>query len=64
MVFVRRETGVNYTLPVVDRQRYQVHVHLSFPGGHLESEPVVFTATTGETVVTLKPDAPRELHRN
>jgi hypothetical protein len=56
--------GVKYTLPVVDGQRYQVHVHLNFPGGHLESEPFVFTATMGETVVTLKPDAPRELHRN
>lgn len=55
--------GVKYRRPVVDGQRYQVHVHLNFPGGHLESEPFVFTATTGETIVTLRPDAPRELHR-
>ena len=55
--------GVKYRLPVVDGQRYQVHVHLNFSGGHFESEPFVFTATTGETVVTLKPDAPRDLHR-
>ena len=44
--------GVVYKGPVVDVQRYQVHVHLEFPGGHLESEPFVFTATTGKTVVT------------
>lgn len=49
--------------PVVDGQRYQVHVHLEFPGGHLESEPFVFTATTGKTTVTLRPDQPRTLHR-
>lgn len=55
--------GVKYRLPVVDGQRYQVHAHLNFPGGHLESEPFVFTATTGETLVTLRPDAPRDLHR-
>jgi hypothetical protein len=55
--------GMKYRLPVVDGQRYQVHVHLNFPGGHLESEPFVFTATTGETTITLRPDAPRELHR-
>jgi len=57
------ERGVVYRGRVVDGQRYQVHVHLEFPGGHLESEPFVFTATTGKTVVTLRPDAPRELHR-
>lgn len=57
------ERGVVYKAAVVDGQRYQVHVHLEFPGGHLESEPFVFTATTGKTVVTLRPDAPRELHR-
>lgn len=55
--------GVVYRRAVVDGQRYQVHAHLEFPGGHLESEPYVFTATTGKTVVTLRPDAPRELHR-
>jgi hypothetical protein len=55
--------GITYRLPVVDGQRYQVHVHLNFPGGHLESEPFIFTATTGETAVTLRPDAPRDLHR-
>jgi len=50
-------------LPVVEALRYQVHAQLEFPGGHLESEPVVFTATTGRTVVKLQPDAPRRLHR-
>lgn len=52
-----------YKGTVVDGQRYQIHVHLEFPGGHLESEPFVFTATTGKKVLTLRPDAPRELHR-
>lgn len=55
--------GVTYRSAVVDGQRYQVHVHLEFPGGHLESEPFVFTATTGKTTVTLRPGAPRDLHR-
>jgi hypothetical protein len=55
--------GVAYRGPVVDGQRYEVHVHLEFPDGHLESEPFVFTATTGKTSVTLRPDAPRNLHR-
>lgn len=36
--------------------------YLEFPGGHLESEPYVFTGTTGKTVVKLRPDAPRRLH--
>ena len=40
------QTGVPYKTPVVDGQRYEVHVHLEFPGGHLESEPYIFTATT------------------
>jgi hypothetical protein len=55
--------GVMYRGAVVDGQRYEVHVHLEFPDGHLESEPFVFTATTGKTSVTLRPDAPRNLHR-
>lgn len=55
--------GVPITRPVVDGQRYQVHAHLEYPGGHLESEPVVFTATTQRTVVTLRPNAPRTFHR-
>jgi hypothetical protein len=59
----RLQPGVPHRFPVVDGQRYQVHVHLEFSGRHLESEPFVFTATTGKTVVTLRPDAPRRLHR-
>ena len=55
--------GVTYRSAVVDGQRYEVHVHLEFPGGHLESEPFVFTATAGKTAATLRPDAPRDLHR-
>jgi hypothetical protein len=55
--------GVTYRSAVVDGQRYEVHVHLEFPGGHLESEPFVFTATSGKTSVRLQPDAPRDLHR-
>jgi hypothetical protein len=55
--------GVTYRGAVVEGQRYEVHVHLEFPDGHLESEPFVFTATTGKTSVTLRPDAPRDLHR-
>jgi hypothetical protein len=57
------QPGIPQRFPVVDGQRYQVHVHLEFPGGHLESEPFVFTATTGKTAVRLRPDAPRALHR-
>jgi hypothetical protein len=57
------EPGLKYRRNVVDGQRYQVHVHLEFPGGHLESEPFVFTRTTGKTTVTLRPDAPRDLDR-
>ena len=57
------EAGVPHRVPVVDGQRYQVHAHLEFPGGHLESEPYIFTATTQKTVVRLSPDAPRTLHR-
>ena len=57
------QPGIPQRLAVVDGQRYQVHVHVEFPGGHLESEPFVFTATTGKTSVTLRPDAPRALHR-
>ena len=56
------QMGVPNKRPVVDGQRYQVHAHLEFSGGHLESEPYVFTATTGTTVVTLRPDSPRTLH--
>jgi hypothetical protein len=67
-LFARRSShtppiGVPHRLRVVDGQRYEVHVHLEFPGGHLESEPFVFTATTGRTVVKLRPDSPRTLHR-
>ena len=55
--------GVTYRGAVVDGQRYEVHVHLELPDGHLESEPFVFTATSSKTSVTLRPDAPRDLHR-
>ena len=55
--------GITYRGVLVDGQRYEVHVHLKFHGGHLESEPFVFTATSGKTSVTLRPDAPRDLHR-
>ena len=59
----RAQPGVPVRIPVVDGQRYQVHAHLTVRDGHLESEPFVFTATSGETVVRLRPDAPRTLHR-
>jgi hypothetical protein len=59
----RPHPGRPLRLPVVDGQRYEVHVHLNYPGGHYESEPVVFTATTEQTQVRLRPDAPRQLHR-
>jgi hypothetical protein len=55
--------GVPMRMSVVDGQQYEVHAHLEFSGGHLESEPFIFTATTGKTVVKLRPDAPRMLHR-
>jgi hypothetical protein len=57
------EPGVTYRRDVVGGQRYEIHVHLEYPGGHMESEPFIFTATTGKTTVTLRPDAPRDLHR-
>ena len=57
------KAGVTYRSALVEGQRYEVHVHLEFPGGHLESEPFVFTATSGKTSVRLQPDAPRDLHR-
>jgi len=44
-----------------DRAGKLIHAHLEFPGGHLESAPYVFNATAGKTVVTLHPDAPRNL---
>lgn len=59
----RLRAGVPLRMPIVDGQQYQVHAHLEFPGGHLESEPFVFTGTTGKTVVKLRPDAPRSLHQ-
>ena len=57
------QAGVPRTMPVVQGQRYEVHAHLEFPGGHLESEPYVFTAADQTTVVTLRPDSRRILHR-
>lgn len=54
--------GVPATLPVVEGQRYQVHAHVRYPGGHLESAPYVVTATAGTTWVRLRPDEPRTLH--
>jgi hypothetical protein len=60
---IEAQRGIPQRCPVVDEERYQVHAHLEFRGGHLESEPLVFTATTAKTVVTLHPDAPRRLHR-
>ena len=57
------QVGVPLRRPVVDGQQYEVHAHLEFPGGHLETEPFIFTATTGKTVVRLRPDAPRNLHQ-
>lgn len=56
------EPGVTYRRAVVDGHRYEVHAHLEWPEGHLESLPLVFTATTQKTVVRLRPDAPRDLH--
>ena len=58
----RVQAGQPFRHPVVEGQRYQVHAHLDFPGGHLESEPYEFTATVGTTFVTLRPDTPRDLH--
>jgi hypothetical protein len=58
----RAHPGHALTVPVVDGQPYEVHVHLRYPGGHLESAPYVFTATSGTTWVRLRPDQPRTLH--
>jgi hypothetical protein len=60
---IEAQRGIPHRFPVVEGERYQVHAHVEFPGGHLESAPFVFTATTAKTVVTLRPDAPRTLHR-
>lgn len=57
------QPGVALLLPVVEGQRYEVHAHLDFDLGHLESEPFVFTATAEKIPVTLRTDAPRDLHR-
>jgi hypothetical protein len=54
--------GAAFRTPVVDGQRYQVHVHVRHGGSHLESQPQIFTATATRTVLTLRPDAPRLLH--
>jgi hypothetical protein len=59
----RMRAGVALRMPVVDGQQYEVHAHLDFPGGHLESEPFIVTGTTGKTIVKLRPDAPRNLHQ-
>jgi hypothetical protein len=56
------EAGEHFRQEVTEGQRYQVHAHVERAGGHLESEPFEFTATTGTTEVTLRPDAPRGLH--
>jgi hypothetical protein len=58
----RMRAGVPVRMAVVDGQQYEVHAHLEFAGGHLESEPFIVTGTTGKTVVTLRPDASRNLH--
>ena len=55
--------GVPIRLPVVEGHRYEVHAHLSNGRSHLESEPLVFTATAALTAVALTPDAPRDLDR-
>jgi hypothetical protein len=55
-------SGVPNRQPVVAGLRYSVHAHLYYPGGHLESAPVEFTASTGGASVTLAPDRPRALH--
>lgn len=57
------EPGSPHRQPVVASLRYEIHAHLAYPGGHLESAPVVFTATTDRVTVTLTPDRPRSLHR-
>jgi hypothetical protein len=58
----RAHPGTTVTLPVVAGQPYEVHAHARYPGGHLESAPYVFTATTGTTWVRLRLDEPRTLH--
>lgn len=55
-------SGESVRRPVVDGQRYQVHAHVEYPGGHVESEPIVFKGARGRAVLTLRPDAPRNLH--
>lgn len=55
--------GVAVVMPVVDGSRYHIHAHLKHSGGHHESEPYEFTATTGRENVWLRPDVPRTLHR-
>ncbi len=57
------DRGTVYRRDVVEGERYEIHLHLEYPGGHLESEPFIFTATAGKTIVTLRPDRPRDLDR-
>ena len=56
------EPGVPTRLPVVDGQTYEVHAHQEGSAGSFESEPHIFTATTGTTAVRLRPNAPPTLH--
>jgi hypothetical protein len=53
--------GVPHVIPVVEGQRYEIHVHGDYAEGRLDAEPLVFTATAEDTTVRMKPDAARGL---
>jgi hypothetical protein len=56
------QPDVPFRVPVVEGERYEVHAHLEYRGGHLESEHHELTATTGKTAVRLRPSVAQELH--
>lgn len=56
--------GQMIALPVLEGVHYEVHAHLEFPGGHLESAPVEFTGSADNPQsIRLIVDAPRTIHR-
>ena len=56
--------GFTFHMPVVEGERYELHAHLEYAGGELDSERFVFTATARKIIVTLRPDAARGLHQH
>jgi hypothetical protein len=56
------ERGQVMNLPVLEGVHYEVHAHLEFDGGHVESAPAEFVGTSGEQSIRLIIDRPRKIH--